>query len=333
MAPGTDQREQALIRIALALAGDPESVGPAVQDALAAGASPAEVESVGDVVTSSGLARAAEWPPGLAAAALGPWTERSVVDVLGHRSLVARRRGTSSVPLVLCHSLGTDHRMWEPMVAALPAEVDVIAFDVRNHGPDRSSATAFDVPIAVDDLVWLLDRLGVETCCLVGISMGGVIAQEFAIRHRDRLAGLALMATRGKGARTGEERASAGERDGIASQLPVTLSRWFSPGFLAVNGPEVRHVRRLLLSWNVQAWASGWRAIGSANTVGRLALSSVPTLCVAGESDASSPPHVLQAIADVLPDATLHVVPGPHLFPVEDPRPVASLLAEHLASL
>ncbi len=333
MAAETDLREQALIHLALAVAGDPESVGPAVDAALAAGASPAEVESVGEVVLSSGSEGSVEWPPGLATALLGPWTERSVVDVLGHRSTVARRRGTSPVPLVLCHSLGTDHRMWEPMVSALPPHVDVIAFDVRNHGPDRSSATAFDVPVAVADLVWLLDRLGVQTCYLVGISMGGVIAQEFAIRHRDRLAGLALMATRGKGARTGEERASAGERDGIASQLPVTLSRWFSPGFLAVNGPEVRHVRRLLLSWNVQAWASGWRAIGNANTVGRLALSPVPTLCIAGESDASSPPHVLQAIADVLPDAALHVVPGPHLFPVEEPRPVASLLAEHLASL
>ncbi len=333
MAPATDQREQALIRLALAVAGRPESVGPAVDAALAAGASPAEVESVGDVVTASGPEHEVEWPPVLANAALGPWTERSIVDVLGHESTVARRRGTSSVPLVLCHSLGTDHRMWEPTVAALPSSVDVIAFDVRNHGPDRSSITAFDVPVAVDDLIWLLNRLGVQSCYLAGISMGGFIAQEFAIRHRDRLTGLALMATRGKGARTGEERASAGERGGIASQLSVTLSRWFSPGFLAVNGPEVRHVRQLLLSWDVQAWASAWRAIGNANTVGRLALSTIPTLCVAGESDASSPPHVLQAIADVLPDAAMHVVPGPHLFPVEQPRPVAALLAEHLASL
>jgi 3-oxoadipate enol-lactonase len=320
-----------MLRLALVAADGSAPVAPAVEAALAAGASPAEVVSVADLVP--GGPGSVAWPESLTAALLAPWTGRALVDVRGHRSAVARRRGSSPVPLVLCHSLGTDHRMWEPMVAHLPDSVDVVAFDVRNHGPDRSSATAFDVPVAVDDLVWLLDHLGIGTCYLAGISMGGFIAQEFAIRHQDRLAGLALMATRGKGAKTGEERAAAGERYGIASQLPVTLSRWFSPGFLAVNGPEVRHVRQLLLDWSVEAWASGWRAIGGANTVGRLALSPISTLCIAGESDASSPPHVLQAIADVLPDAALHVVPGPHLFPVEDPGPVAALLAEHLASL
>lgn len=333
MAPGTDQREQALIRLALAAAGDPQSVPAAALAALSAGAFPLEVESVVDVVRSAHGGLEVPLPGEVASAGLGPWTERSVVEFRGHRSTVARRRGTSAVPLVLCHSLGTDHRMWEPMVAALPPHVDVIAFDVRNHGPDRSTATEFTVPVAVDDLVWLLDHVGVESCYLAGISMGGAIAQEFAVQQRDRLVGLSLMATRGKGARTGEERAAAGEREGIPSQLAVTLSRWFSPGFLAVNGPEVRHVRRLLLSWNVQAWASGWRAIGSSNTVGRLALSTVPTLCIAGESDASSPPQVLQAIADVLPNGVLQVVPGPHLFPVEHPRPVAALIAEHLDSL
>lgn len=288
-----------------------------------------EVESVVTTVASDHGGPAVELPAEVTDAGLRPWTERAEVEVRGYTSIVARRRGTSRVPLVLCHSLGTDHRLWETLVAALPPHVDVIAYDVRNHGPDRATATDFTVPIAVDDLGWLLDRLEVDACYLAGISMGGFIAQEFAIQQRDRLVGLSLMATRGKGARTGEERAAAGERDGIASQLAVTLSRWFSAGYLAVNGQEVRHVRRLLLDWNVKAWAQGWRAIGNANAVGRLALSTVPTLCIAGESDASSPPHVLQAIADVLPNASLQVVPGSHLFPVEQPGPVAALIADH----
>lgn len=324
-----EQHELALTRLAVAVTSDRASVPAWALEALTRGASPLEVESVARASASADGAAAVELPGEVTAAGLRPWTERTDVDVRGYTSTVARRRGTSQSPLVLCHSLGTDHRVWEALVAALPPHVDVIAFDVRNHGPQRGIATDFTVPTAVDDLVWLLDRLEVDKCYLAGISMGGFIAQEFAVQQRDRLVGLSLMATRGKGARTGEDRAAAGERDGIASQLAVTLSRWFSPGFLAVNGPEVRHVRRLLLDWNVEAWARGWRAIGSANAVGRLALSTVPTLCIAGESDASSPPHVLQAIADVLPNSSMRVVPGPHLFPVEQPGSVAALLAEH----
>lgn len=325
-----EPHELALTRLAAAVATDPQSVPARALDALANGASPLEVESVATAALSAPGAAAVELPVEVTAAALSPWSERSDIDVRGSTSTVVRRRGTSPAPLVLLHSLGTDHRLWNRMVAALPAHVDVIAFDARNHGPDRAKATDFSVPTAVDDLVWLLDRLEVDTCYLAGISMGGFIAQEFAVQQRERLVGLSLMATRGKGARTGEERAAAGEWGGIASQLAVTLSRWFSPGYLALNGPEVRHVRRLLLDWNVQAWAQGWRAIGNANAVGRLALSTVPTLCIAGESDISSPPHVLQAIADVLPDASMHVVPGPHLFPVEQPEAVAALVAAHL---
>jgi 3-oxoadipate enol-lactonase len=325
-----EEHDLALTRLAVAVAADPPSVAVRALDALAHGASALEVESVARTAALDQGALPVELPAEVAAAGLRPWTERADVDVRGYTSTVARRRGTSRVPLVLCHSLGTDHRLWEPLVAALPPHVDVIAYDVRNHGPERAVATDFTVPTAVDDLVWLLDRLEVREFYLAGISMGGFIAQEFAVQQRERLVGLSLMATRGKGARTGEERAAAGERDGIASQLAVTLSRWFSPGYLALNGPEVRHVRRLLLNWNVEAWARGWRAIGSANAVGRLALSTVPTLCIAGETDASSPPHVLQAIADVLPNASMQVVPGPHLFPVEQPRAVAALLTDHL---
>lgn len=243
--------------------------------------------------------------------------------------MVARRRGTTPTPLVLCHSFGTDHRMWEPLVAALPDSVDVIAYDVRNHGPRRRCATDFSMQVAADDLIALMNRLQIPRVYLAGISMGGFIAQEFAVQYSSRLTGMALLATRGKGAATGEQRAAAGERDGIASQLSVTLSRWFSPEYLASNGRWVQHVRGLLLDWNVEAWARGWRAIGDAASVDRLADSAVPTVCIAGDADVSSPPEVLRRISEVIPGASLEIVPGPHLFPVENPEPVAKILAGH----
>jgi 3-oxoadipate enol-lactonase len=326
---GIDARERALAALSLSLSDAP-AAGQALSAALAAGASPAEADAVVAVAErAAGLTCPPEVRADLDARLLGPWTDVRDVTVGDLTTVVAHRAGTG-VPLVLCHSLGTDHHMWEPLVAALPPTVEVWAWDARNHGRHRDNVLDFSVPIVADDAAAMFDTLGIDKAFLVGISMGGSVVQEFAIRYQQRLAALAIMATRGKGAATGEQRASAGERDGLAAQVAVTLSRWFTPGYLAVNDRHVRHIRELVLSWSVDAWGRGWRALGSTSTASRLHDVRVPTICVAGEVDSSSPPPVLQGLVDVLPDARLEVVRGgPHLFPIENPEATAELLMRH----
>jgi 3-oxoadipate enol-lactonase len=326
---GIDGRERALATLTLSLS-DASAAGQALSAALAAGASPAEADAVVAVAErASGLTCPPAVRADLDARLLGPWTDVRDVTVGDLTTVVAHRAGTG-VPLVLCHSLGTDHHMWEPLVAALPPTVEVWAWDARNHGRHRDHVLDFSVPIVADDAAAMFDTLGIDKAFLVGISMGGSVVQEFAIRYQHRLAALAIMATRGKGAATGEQRASAGERDGLAAQVAVTLSRWFTPGYLAVNDRHVRHIRELVLSWSVDAWGRGWRALGSTSTASRLHDVRVPTICVAGEVDSSSPPPVLQGLVDVLPDARLEVVRGgPHLFPIENPEATAELLMRH----
>lgn len=334
---GIDAREHALAELALALSlspSDARAAGQALSTALAEGASPAEADAV---VALAERASGRTCPPDvraeLDARLLGPWTDVREVTIGDWTTVVAHRAGTG-VPLVLCHSLCTDHQMWEPLVAALPPTVEVWAWDARNHGRHRNRVLDFSVPLVADDAAAMFDTLAIDKAFLVGISMGGSVVQEFAIRYRRRLAALAIMATRGKGAATGEQRARAGERDGLAAQVAVTLSRWFTPGYLAVNDRHVRHVRELLLSWNVDAWGRGWRALGTTSTASRLHDVHVPAICVAGEVDPSSPPAVLQALVDVLPDARLEVVrAGPHLFPIESPEATAELLMRHWAAV
>lgn len=321
-----DARESALVELALSLS-DPLAAGQSLSAAFASGASPEEADAVVAVAErSAGLPCPPEIRADLDTRLRGPWTDVREVTIGDWTTVVAYRAGTG-VPLVLCHSLGTDHHMWEPLVAALPTTVEVWAWDARNHGRYRDHVLDFTVPIVADDAAAMFDTLGIDKAFLAGISMGGAVAQEFAIRYQHRLASVAIMATRGKGAATGEDRARAGERDGLAAQIAVTLSRWFTAGYLAVNDRHVRHIRELLLSWSVDAWARGWRALGSTSTASRLHDVHVPAICVAGEADSSSPPPVLQALVDVLPDARLEVVrSGPHLFPLEHPEATAELL-------
>ncbi|MGH2457537.1 MAG: alpha/beta fold hydrolase, partial [Chloroflexota bacterium] len=88
------------------------------------------------------------------------------------------RRSGNGPPLVLIHALGLDHRLWEPQVAPLGSGFDVISYDVRGHGASDVPPGPYTMRDFAEDLAGLLDALGVEVAHLVGISMGGMIAQE-----------------------------------------------------------------------------------------------------------------------------------------------------------
>lgn len=313
-----------MVRLAQAIASETDPA-PQVADAQAHGMSPQEVAAVAVALDA---ADAAVLP-----ASDAPWTSRTERESGGTTVVVARRAavtGTSDAPLVLLHSLGTDHRLWEPVVERLPGDLEVIAVDLRGHGPRRRAARTFSMGECAQDVLAVLDDLGVERAHLCGVSMGGAIAQEVAAQAPARLASLTLVACRGKGGPHGEARAAAAEEHGLDAQVGTTLSRWMSASVLAENGPWVRYLRRAVTAWDVEAWAQAWRGLGATNTIGRLAGLPVPTLCLAGADDVSTPPLIMQGIADVIPGARFATVPGPHLMVLEQPDVFAATVVEHV---
>ena len=114
------------------------------------------------------------------------------------------------------------------------------------------------------------------------------------------------------------ERGEAARRGGMASILDSTLSRWFTPGFM--ESEIVAETRKRLLADNVEGWAAAWRAISELDTEPRLGEIRVPTLVIIGENDLSVPVSRARAMADRIPGAAFHVVPGaPHMAPLERP--------------
>lgn len=253
-----------------------------------------------------------------------PWAEEREIELSSHTTRILRRPGQGT-PLVLVHCVALDATMWTPLLASLPAALDVMAFDVRNHGP--GPVVPFDLECCARDVIEISDVLGLDRIHLAGISMGGAIAQEVAIRHGDRLAALTLMATSG-GSSAGTGRAEAGVRDGLAAQIAPTLTRWYTPEFLAEDGPWVRYTRQRLLSWTTDAWAAAWTALGDRETLSRLGVARAPTLCIAGRQDLSTPIERVQPLVEALPDARVAELPGGHLFPIEHPGDVAGRLVE-----
>jgi 3-oxoadipate enol-lactonase len=219
------------------------------------------------------------------------------------------------LPIVLLHSLGLDRGVWLPVAQRLAPLARVVVPDLPGHGADAAEAPLRGIAQAADQIVELLDELGIGRALVGGISMGGAMAQELALRHPGRVAGLALLATMPKGFPAFLDRATAAEEGGMEAVVAPTLQRWFRPEDVAASTSAVLYAQACVRALPVAAWASAWRALAAHHAQDRLGSIACPTLCLAGEVDPSTPPALVQSIAAAIPGATFHVVEGaPHLL-------------------
>jgi pimeloyl-ACP methyl ester carboxylesterase len=118
----------------------------------------------------------------------------------------------------------------------------------------------------------------------------------------------------------------------MSDVLEATLDRWFTPQFRSAGKDQAARTR--LLSDDVEGWAQAWYAMGDIGTLPRLPSIRVPTLCIAGGVDKSSPPPIVQAIAAAIPGARYALIAGaPHMLFIERPEETTRLIREFLQSV
>lgn len=250
------------------------------------------------------------------------------VDLGDHETVVSETG--QGEPFVLIHSLGADWRVWRDVIPLRAEEHRLIAYDLRGHGYASNAPRADSMQTYVDDLLRLLDELNLRVVRLAGLSLGGAIAQMFALQHADRVGSLALLSTMERGAREIDlARAEDAERDGMVAQVAPSLLRWLTPESVAENPWYVRYLRERVIRAQVANWTAAWRALADFDVSAQLAQLRVPTHVIAAGLDvqASSPP-AMKRLADRIPGAKFSVVAGaPHLSPLVKPHEVATLLA------
>jgi len=222
-------------------------------------------------------------------------------------------------PLVLAHGYTASLEMWREQVPALAAKHRLIIYDTRGHGrttaPPDESAYGLAREYVADQLA-LMDHLGVETAHVGGLSMGGMIAQEFALQHPERLRSLLLLDT-GPGMSAMAADPAARERFEQVRQTLRTLAR--TQGMSAVidmmrqspmwsgraataSVPDAvrRHVERMR-EMSVDGYLGGASAMQTwGGTLSRLHTIAAPTLVLVGEQDHLLPAS--RAIADRIPN-------------------------------
>jgi 3-oxoadipate enol-lactonase len=235
--------------------------------------------------------------------------------------------------LVFINSLGSDLRIWQEVAPVFTDRYRVILYDKRGHGLSDATAAPYSIDDHTDDLLALLDHLGIGKASLIGLSVGGMIAQRIAVRSPDRVQSISLCCTAAKigTAELWADRIGAVETGGIEPIADAVLQRWFTPTFHESRADELAGWRNMLVRTPVHGYAGTCAAIRDADLrpdAGRIA---VPTLCVAGDQDGSTPADLVKETADLIPGARFALIEGAgHIPCVEKPAELSGLVKQHL---
>ncbi|MGM0584967.1 MAG: 3-oxoadipate enol-lactonase [Pseudomonadota bacterium] len=232
-------------------------------------------------------------------------------------------------PVVFANSLGTDFRVWDRLVGLMPEEMRLIRFDKRGHGLSEAPPAPYRMEDLADDLAGLLDRMELKGAVVVGLSIGGLIAQMLAARRPELVGGIVLMDTAAKigDPEMWNERIAKAQGEGIGAMADAVMERWFSAAFRANRTEELTAWRNMLTRTPAEGYAGCCAAIRDADLREAAGRISVPVLAMAGDEDGSTPPELVKATADLIPGARFEVVSGAgHLPCVEQPAACASMI-------
>lgn len=244
--------------------------------------------------------------------------------------------GPSDAPtLVFANSLGTDFRIWDPILPLLPTGWQVVRYDKRGHGLSDLPDTDWGMADHVADAAGLLRHLGLSKVVFCGLSVGGMIAQGLAAEHPDLVRALILCDT---GAKIGtpdlwEERTAMVRKTGLPAMSDGVMQRWFTAPFIKSN-PTLPIWRNMLARTTAEGYAKTCEAIGSTDLMESTSRLRLPCLGLCGDQDMATPPDLVREVTDLIPDSRFELIRGAgHIPCVEQPEAMAAEIGRFLGEL
>ncbi|WP_109480023.1 3-oxoadipate enol-lactonase [Paraburkholderia sp. C35] len=236
--------------------------------------------------------------------------------------------------LTFIHQLGGDLSIWDQLAGYFRDDYTVLRYDVRGHGQTAVSEKPFSVADLSQDLRALLDALGVQSTHIVGMSMGGMIAQQFALDDPARIETLTLCdthaATPAGGHAVWEQRAAKARSEGVAALAQATMERWLTADFRNAHPEVVEQIHEVFASTSSEGYAQACIALRDFDVRSRLSVIDLPTLAVAGRHDAGTPPADTHEIANAIRNAQFELLDAAHLAPIEQSQRFTALLESFL---
>lgn len=226
--------------------------------------------------------------------------------------------------VTLSHSLGCNLSMWDEQAEALKGHYRVLRFDTRGHGQTSVPPGPYSLEQMVEDLRGLLTGLGITETHFVGLSMGGMIGQVFALTHPAMVRSLVLCDTTSRypkdAAPVWEERIRTVEAKGMEPMVVPTIERWFTAPFRTRRPDVMERVRAMLRTTPPQGYIGCCHAIPKIDVTDRLGSLRCPALVIVGEEDPGTPVDMARAIQAALRSAELAILrSASHLSNMEQP--------------
>jgi 3-oxoadipate enol-lactonase len=240
--------------------------------------------------------------------------------------------------VVLSHALGCDLTMWDELANRLAADCRVIAYDHRGHGSSDAPDSMYGMADLADDAARLLRELDTGPVVWVGLSMGGMVGQELALRHPSLVRALALANTTSgypdAARQVWEQRIATVREQGIEAIADAVMGRYFHDRFRADHAPIVSRFRHRLVTSDPVGYVGCCNAVGKVDTSARLGQIAVPTQVIAGELDQGTPVAMAQTLADAIPGARLTVLKdASHLSAIEQPAAFAEAVTGFIETI
>ena len=256
------------------------------------------------------------------------------VRVNGITMHVQVRGDAEAPPVLLLHSLGTAFQLWDGVAELLSVGYRPVQIDLRGHGLTSVPRGSYTIDGMAADVVGALETMDVAEVHVVGVSLGGAVAQRLGVMMRGRVRSLVLIGTAMSFPPRALwlDRAAAVRSAGIEQFVESSVARWVSAASL--HTPIADGLRAMLRRTDPEGYAASAEALAAVNLADVAGSLDMPVLVMVGEADHSTPIWVASVLRDAISGARLKTLPGlAHLPPAEAPVEVAAAIVEFLDSL
>lgn len=236
-------------------------------------------------------------------------------------------------PLILIHALGLSHEIWDPLVNRLPGH-RILRYDLRGHGASDRPPAPYTMGSLIRDAERLADHFGLTDTVVVGLSIGGMIAQGLAVKRLDLVRGLVLSNTAARIGTAGQwqDRIALVRAQGLEALADATMERWLGRNWR--GSPAMPGLRARLLATHPEGWAGCAAAIAGTDFYETTATLRLPALAIAGAHDGSTPPDLVRETAELIPGHRFRLIRGAgHIPMAERPDDYAEAIREFLSGI
>ena len=253
-------------------------------------------------------------------------------DVTLHYQVISAPEDKPTI--VFSNSLGTDFRIWRDVIVRMVGDCSIVMYDKRGHGLSDVGKSPYKLDDHVNDLAGLLDHLGISNAVICGLSVGGLIAQGLNFLRPDLVRAMVLCDTAAKigSDEMWNERIEIVREHGLAGVADNTMKRWFTPAFHENESDTLEGIKNMLLRMPIDGFIGTMIAIREADLRGAAAQTKVPTICIVGEEDGSTPPELVVETAKMIPDSRYEVIKNAaHIPCIEQPEILVEIIKAFFA--